>query len=121
MPRRARVLVAGLDEAGEQRVRLERLRLELGMELHRHVPRMRRQLDDLDELAVERPADDLEPVLGQRLLVQAVELVAMAVPLVDDVLAVELARREPGFSSHGYDPSRIVPPRSSTPSRSRSL
>ena len=33
-----------------------------------------------------------QPVLGQRLLVEAVELVAMAVPLVDDVLAIELAR-----------------------------
>ena len=51
--------MARLDEAGEQRVRLERLRLELGMELHGDVPRMRRQLDDLDELAVVRPADDL--------------------------------------------------------------
>src|SRR6187397_2074287 len=32
------VLVAGLHEAGEQRMRLERLRLELRMELYRHVP-----------------------------------------------------------------------------------
>src|SRR6476646_10274567 len=62
---RALVAVARLDEPGEQRVRLERLRLELGMELHGHVPRMRRQLDDLDELAVERAADDLQALLGQ--------------------------------------------------------
>ena len=83
--------VARFDEPGEQRMRLERLRLELGMELHGDVPRMRRQFDDLDELAVERPADDVEAVFRQRLLVQAVELVAMAVALVDDVFAVELA------------------------------
>ena len=75
-----------LDEPGEQRMRRERLRLELRMELHRDVPRMRRQLDDLDELAVERAADDLQPVFGQRLLVEAVELVAVAVTLVDDVV-----------------------------------
>ena len=83
--------VARLDEPGEQRMRLERLRLELGMELDRDVPGMRRQLDDLDELAVERAADDLQPLVGERFLVQAVELVAVAVPLVDDRFAVELA------------------------------
>ena len=60
------------------------------MELHRDVPWMRRQFHDLDELAVERPAHDFESVLSQRLL-QAVELIAMAMPLMNDVLAVELA------------------------------
>src|SRR4051812_12406741 len=89
---RALVAAARLDESGEQRVRLQRLRLELGMELHRDVPGMRRQLDDLDELAVERAADDLESFVGQRLLEQAVELVAVAVPLVDDVAAVQRVR-----------------------------
>ena len=59
LARRELVPMARVDEAGEQRMRLERLRLELGVELHRDVPRMRRQLDDLDELAVERAADDL--------------------------------------------------------------
>src|SRR6185295_10058366 len=34
------VLVAGLDEAGEEGMGLERLRLELRVELHCHVPRM---------------------------------------------------------------------------------
>ena len=72
VPLRALVRVAGFDESGEQRVRLERLRRELRVELHRHVPRMRRQLDDLDELAVERAADDLESLFGQRLFVEAV-------------------------------------------------
>src|SRR4051794_34453078 len=48
------VLVARADEAGEQRMRLERLRLELRVELHGDVPGMRRYLDDLDKLAVER-------------------------------------------------------------------
>src|SRR4051812_19114600 len=70
------VAVARFDEPGEQRVRLQRLRLELGMELHRDVIRMRRQLQHLDELAVERASDDFESLVGQRLLVEAVELVA---------------------------------------------
>ena len=122
MPRRELVLVARVDEAGEERMRLERLRLELRVELHRDVPRMRRQLDDLDELAVERAADDLQALVGQRLLVEAVELVAMAVALVDHLGAIELrapaSRASAGTRS---EPSRIVPPRSSTPSRSRSL
>ena len=59
------------------------LRLELRVELHRDVPRVAGQLDDLDELAVERAADDLQALVGQRLLVEAVELVAVAVALVD--------------------------------------
>src|SRR4051794_21775735 len=43
---RALVAVARLDEPGKQRVRLQRLRLELGVELYGDVPRMRGQLDD---------------------------------------------------------------------------
>src|SRR6185503_3589258 len=94
---RALVAAAGLDEPGKQRVRLQRLRLELRVELHRDVPRVRWQLDDLDELAVERAPHDFEPLLGQRLLVEAVELVAMAVALVDDVAAIEGVRLRPRF------------------------
>src|SRR5829696_2962103 len=89
LPLGALVAMARLDKSGEQRVRLERLRLELGMELHGHVERMLRQLDDLDELAVERPSDDLQPLVGQRLLEQTVELVAVPVPLADHLAAVE--------------------------------
>src|SRR5215471_14733755 len=71
------VRVARVDEAGKQRVRYERLRLELRVELHGDVPRMRRQLDHLDELAVERASDDLQAAFGQRLLEKTIELVAM--------------------------------------------
>src|SRR5258708_16815323 len=46
------------DEAGEQRMRARRPRLELGMELTPDEPGMRRQLDDLHELSVRRqPAE----------------------------------------------------------------
>ena len=64
------VLVARVDEAGKERMGRQRLRLELGVELHGDVPRVRRQLDDLDELAVLRAADDLEPGFGQRPFVE---------------------------------------------------
>src|SRR5207302_8412888 len=54
------VPVARVGGPRKQRMRRQRLRLELRMELHGDVPRVRRQLDDLDELAVERSADELE-------------------------------------------------------------
>src|SRR5688572_365781 len=113
LPQRELVAQGGLHESGEQRVRLERLRLELGMELHRYIVRMVGQLDDLHELAVERSADDLEPLLGQRLLEQAVELVAVAVALGDDVAPVERVRPRTRFQpalvrSEPHRPAQIV-------------
>ena len=83
------VLVARLDERGEQRMRPRRLRLELRMELHGEIPRMAGQLGDLDELAVGRAAGDPQAVLGERPLVEAVELVAVAVTLVNRARAVD--------------------------------
>src|SRR4051794_36021244 len=54
------VAMTRFDKSGEQGMRLERLRLELGVELDRNVERMRWQLDDLDELAVDRTSHDFE-------------------------------------------------------------
>src|SRR5579871_2792105 len=48
------------------------------------------QLDDFDELAVERAPGNTQPVFDQGALVEAVELVTVTVPLVDDFLAVQL-------------------------------
>ena len=58
-------LVGRFDEARKQRMRTQRLRLELRMELHRQIPGMAGQLDDFDELAVERSADDAQPGVGR--------------------------------------------------------
>ena len=77
-------------------MRLERARLELRVELHRHEPRVPGQLRDLHELAVGRPAGDAHAFLGQRRLVQAVELEAMAMALVDQIGAVDLPRQRSG-------------------------
>src|SRR4029079_2175327 len=67
-------------------------RLELGMELARDEPRVIGQLDDLDETALlERPRDD-EPVLDELVAVLVVDLVTVAVPLVDHRLVVDVPR-----------------------------
>ena len=69
----------------------------------------------------ERPTIS-KAVLGQRALVQAVEFVAVAVALLD--LAPRRTARcasDPASARRRSVPRRIVPPRSSTPSRSRSL
>ena len=82
--------MTGVNKTSEERMGSERFRFELRVELHRDVPRMGWQFDDLDELTVERSPDDLQTVIGQRFFVQAIEFVAMTVALVDHRLAVEL-------------------------------
>src|SRR5262245_13990774 len=72
------------DEARKQRVRPERLRLELGMELHREEPWVRRDLRDLHELPVGRAARYAHAVLGKHALVQAIELEAMTMAFVNE-------------------------------------
>ena len=58
-----------LNEPTKEGMGIERFRFELRVELHRDVPRMGRELDDLDELPVERSADDLKTVIGQRFFI----------------------------------------------------
>ena len=86
------MLVRGGDERGKQRMRLRRLRLELGMELHGEEPRVAGQFGDLDELAVRRAARDLQAAFGERSLVEAIELVAVTMPLVDQAGPVDFLR-----------------------------
>ena len=95
-PARATRPVEGrADEAAEQRRRARRPRLELRMELARDEPRMLGQLDDLDEpTLLERPAHD-EARVDDPVAERVVHLVAVAVPLVDRRLAVQLARARP--------------------------
>ena len=75
------------DERGEQRMRARRLRFELGVELHGEVPRMGGELRNLDELAVGRSSRDAQTAIGERLLVQTVEFVPMAVALMPNARA----------------------------------
>src|SRR5678815_3138130 len=86
------VLVARGDERGEERMRPRRLRFELRMELHRDVPRVARDLGDLDELAIRRPARDPHAGLNELRLVQAVELVPMPVTFLNGRRVVDALR-----------------------------
>src|SRR5450759_1928266 len=76
------------DEALEQRVRFHGLGFELGMELAAEIPRMVADLADLDVGIIGRLAGDLETRRLQALFVFAVELVAVAMALVDLARAV---------------------------------
>ena len=88
-------------EPVEQRVRPFRPRLELGMELARHEPRVVLQLDDLDEPAVRRLAGQQHAGRLERRAVAVVDLEAVAVTLVDDLRPYTAAAFEPGVSRAG--------------------
>src|SRR6266511_1775944 len=91
------VLVARLDEADEERMRLQRLALELRVELAGEEVGMLRQLDDLDVGAVGRASRDAQSGAGEQLLIFAVELVAVAMALADFGAAVGLDGVEAGL------------------------
>src|SRR5215218_7188531 len=77
-------------------MRARRLRLELRMELHGDIPRMPWQFGDFDELAVRRAAGNLQTTLGQSAFVEAIEFVAMAMPFLDEIRAVDALRERTG-------------------------
>ena len=84
-----RLVDGGLDERGEQRVRRERLRLQLGVELHADEPGVVGHLDDLGQAAVGRHAGEAQARRAQAVDVVDVDLVAVAVALAD----LDLRRR----------------------------
>src|SRR5581483_6747920 len=86
------VLQRGLDERREQRMPGARRRRELRVELAADEPRMAGQLDHLAQLLALRQARHAQPLVLQPLDVLVVDLVAVPVPLVDGVGAVDLAR-----------------------------
>ena len=60
-------------------MRLERLRLQLGMELHADEPGVVVSLDDLGQRAVRRHADEAEPCALQRVAIVDVKTIVLAV------------------------------------------
>src|SRR5262249_18022566 len=78
-----------LHEPGEERVRIPGPRAELGMELAGDEVGMLGQLHDLDKLLLGPQAGDAQTVLLELRQVIVVELVAMAVSLLDDPLPVQ--------------------------------
>src|SRR5579863_2568820 len=91
----------GANERGEKRVRRERLRFELRMELAADEPGMVGNFDDLDVNAVGRAPRDAEARARQRLIVFAVEFVAVPVPLGNLERAVSLRRKRPRLEFAG--------------------
>ena len=112
------IFQAGANERGEKRMRRERLRFEFRMELAADEPGMIGHFDDFDVHAVGRAAGDAESGARQRLLVLAIEFVAMAVALGNFERAVGLVRRtsparvcratRPGASCRPFRPRRAV-------------
>jgi len=84
----------GAHELAEQRLRVGRTALELGMSLGGHIPRMHiaRQLDHLDQTLVGRKARDYQTGVLELVTEGVVELKTVTVTLVDELLAIGLAR-----------------------------
>src|SRR3546814_18135805 len=70
----------GFDEGREQRMRVERLRFELRMELHADEPGMVRQFDYFRQHSVGGKAREQQPRLFQLVPVVDVDFVAVPVP-----------------------------------------
>src|SRR4051794_41006132 len=85
------VLQRRADEVPEQRRRPLWTGLELRMELRRHEIRVVAQLDDLYQALVRRATGDDQPGVLEPLAQEVVDLVPVAVALVDHGLAVDLA------------------------------
>src|SRR6188768_4042658 len=85
----------GADERLEKRMTAPRRRLELRVELDADEPRVHalRQLDDLGELLPLRDRRDHEARLGETVEVVLVGLVAMAMPLGQDVAVDVMGKR----------------------------
>src|SRR3989442_12169349 len=73
---------------------------KLRMKLAADQPGMRRQLDRLAQLLAVGEAGDAQALVLQSLHVLVIDLVAVAVALVDHLRALALARKAPGFE-HG--------------------
>src|SRR5437764_462502 len=87
------------DEPGEQRMPVARRRGELRVELRGDEPRVIGQLDQFDE-PIAREAAEAQARLPVALKVGVVELVAVAMPLHDELLAEDLARPGAGAQQH---------------------
>src|SRR3954453_6598345 len=87
------VLIRRPDEAAEQRMRLQRLRLELRMELAADEEWMLGDLDHLDVSPIGGRAGDAQAAAGEHGFVLAVELVAMAMALAYLEVAIDALRQ----------------------------
>src|SRR6476619_489240 len=79
-------------------MRLERLRLELRMELAANKMRMIRQLHHLHVSSIRRRSGNAQARSRHGLFVLAIELIAMPVPLADFERAINLLRQGIGLN-----------------------
>src|SRR5437868_4447142 len=86
----AALVFGGADERGKEGMGRERPGFELRMVLYADEPGMVRDLDDLGQDAVGRHAREPQSHLLKPVFVVDVDLIAMAVALADDVLAVDI-------------------------------
>src|SRR5207244_6932856 len=84
--------------------RVPRPRPKLRVELSGHEVRVIGDFDDLDQLLLGPDAREVQAVLFQILHVIVVDLVAMAVTLVDDRLSVDPGRRAALGEHHRIEP-----------------
>src|SRR5215469_10657038 len=95
------MLVRRLDERREQRMGLERLRLELGMELAPEEERMLGNLDNLNVGSIGRSACNAQASRRQYAFILAIKLIAMAMALADLGLSVGLESERTALEAAG--------------------
>src|SRR5271165_6732382 len=87
------MLISRPYESLEQRMRLQRLRLELRMKLTTNIMRVVRKLDHLHISPVRRRPRNSQSASRQRFFILAVEFITMPMPLADLKLAVNPVRQ----------------------------
>src|SRR5712691_13396702 len=95
------VLQGGFDESREKRMAGTRRRRKLGVELAADQPGMRRQLDHFAQLLALGDPGYAQALVLQPLHVLVVDFVAVAMALVDDIGAVDLARKAARLERRG--------------------
>ena len=74
------VLYCGLDKISEQRMRFQRPRLQLGMELNTHKPGVVGDLDNFNEFSIGRKTGKQKSLLHQHIAVDIIKLETVAMP-----------------------------------------
>src|ERR1041385_4420035 len=82
------------DKRRKQRMRLQRLRLKLWMKLATQEPRMVRSFHNLHIILGRSPSRDFQSRRNQRLLMLAVEFIAMPMPFADVQLPIGFLRAD---------------------------
>src|SRR5579859_6994707 len=91
------ILIGGLNKRREQRMRLQRLRLEFRMKLASQEMRMAGDFYNLNIRPIRSRSGDAQPGPGQDGLILAVEFIAMTMALADFQLAISFVGKRTRF------------------------